>query len=38
MKTSSQGFTLLELLIAMSIFSLISIMSFSGLRSVLFNK
>ncbi len=38
MKTSSQGFTLLELLIAMAIFSLISIMSFSGLRSVLFNK
>ncbi|MDH5517091.1 MAG: type II secretion system minor pseudopilin GspJ [Gammaproteobacteria bacterium] len=34
----SHGFTLLELLIAMSIFSLISIMSFSGLRSVLFNK
>ncbi|MDH5393798.1 MAG: type II secretion system minor pseudopilin GspJ [Gammaproteobacteria bacterium] len=34
----TQGFTLLELLIAMSIFSLISIMAFSGLRSVLFNK
>lgn len=33
-----RGFTLLELLIAMAIFSLISIMAFSGLRSVLFNK
>lgn len=32
------GFTLLELLIAMAIFSLISIMSFSGLNHVLFNK
>ena len=32
------GFTLLELLIAMSIFSLISIMAFSGLNSILFNK
>lgn len=38
MKDSSQGFTLLELLIAMAIFSLISIMSFSGLNTVLFNK
>ena len=36
--SSSHGFTLLELLIAMSIFSLISIMSFSGLNSILFNK
>lgn len=35
---NSNGFTLLELLIAMSIFSLISIMSFAGLNSVLFNK
>jgi len=34
----SNGFTLLELLIAMAIFSLISIMSFSGLNHVLFNK
>lgn len=38
MKRYSNGFTLLELLIAMSIFSLISIMSFAGLNSVLFNK
>lgn len=38
MTSSSNGFTLLELLIAMAIFSLISIMSFSGLNSVLFNK
>ena len=37
-KTKSEGFTLLELLIAMSIFSLISIMSFSGLNNVLFSK
>lgn len=37
-KKFSQGFTLLELLIAMSIFSLISIMSFAGLNSILFNK
>ena len=37
-KQRLRGFTLLELLIAMSIFSLISIMAFSGLRSVLFNK
>lgn len=38
MCNQSKGFTLLELLIAMSIFSLISIMSFAGLNSVLFNK
>jgi len=38
MKRQLNGFTLLELLIAMAIFSLISIMSFSGLNHVLFNK
>ncbi|MDH5425761.1 MAG: type II secretion system minor pseudopilin GspJ [Gammaproteobacteria bacterium] len=38
MQNNSAGFTLLELLIAMAIFSLISVMSFSGLSSVLNNK
>lgn len=38
MRRPEQGFTLLELLIAIAIFSLISIMAFSGLNSVLFNK
>lgn len=38
MKAKSNGFTLLELLIAMAIFSLISVMSFTGLSSVLNNK
>lgn len=37
-RRTENAFTLLELLIAMSIFSLISIMAFSGLNSVLFNK
>lgn len=38
MLSHSKGFTLLELLIAIAIFSLISVMAFSGLNSVLFNK
>lgn len=38
MRKSQNAFTLLELLIAMAIFSLISIMAFSGLNNVLFNK
>jgi len=37
-RASIKAFTLLELLIAIAIFSLISVMAFSGLNSVLFNK
>lgn len=35
MKTSARGFTLLELLIALAVFSILSVMAYSGLRMVL---
>jgi general secretion pathway protein J len=34
-KTSLAGFTLLEMLVALAIFALLSVMSYGGLRSVM---
>ena len=36
MKTAMRGFTLLELLVALAVFSIMSIAAYSGLRNVLF--
>ncbi|CDH47265.1 MAG: type II secretion system minor pseudopilin GspJ [Candidatus Competibacteraceae bacterium] len=38
MKTAMRGFTLLELLVALAVFSIMSIAAYSGLRNVLFTR
>ena len=37
-KRSSKGFTLMELLISMMVFSILSVMAYSGLNSVIETK
>ena len=38
MKTPSRGFTLLELLVALAVFSIMAIAAYSGLRNVLYTR